>query len=282
MTTDDGGRTDNSTGTEEQAADVGEAIRIDLERCRSYRLASLVTGVLVVVLGATALAIAGFSVAFPAQTTLTGFVETITTNAAWFYFSLFALVGLFLAFPAHERTDNGRRTISNSRTEFVGTLLSRWVLLSVAVVVASLIPLAIGIATFDEFGIGAFLGFVVVTALTLCGYTAIGLSFAAVTRTDTRLVFWLLAFYWLLAFIWETSLLPLVVAIAVTGDPEGTIGDPPTIHDALLAASPGGAHASISDALVGAGFGTVEGVAVLSLLAWLVVPPVLASWRTDI
>lgn len=251
--------------------------RADLARCIDARLHSLVIGILTVVLAVTALGIAGFSAAFGAQTTLAAFVETLTINAAWFYFSLFALVGLFVAYPAHQWQPNGaHREFTSEFNRFMGTLASRWLLLAGGVVVAFVFPFLVGLAVFDSFSLVVFLGVTVITVLTLCAYGSVGVAVAAVTRTDGRLVFWLLAIYWVLAFLWETSLVPLVIAMAATGDPEGAIGTPPTLHDVVLAMSPGGAHATLSNAIIDGSVGTVDVIGFLALLAWLVLPPLLA------
>lgn len=254
---------------------IWELIRADIDRWRERRLHWVVAGIFVTVLGVTALAFVGFSAAFSAQTTLAGFVELLTVNAAWFFFSLFALVGLFVGFPLHahdfSRTDELGR-------ELIGAFCSRWLLLSVSVVAGFVVPALVGILFFDAFSILGLLGVSILTAVTLCAYAGAGLAVVVVAQSVERVVFWLLTFYLLLAFLWESSLIPLVIGAALIGDPEGAIGTPPLVHDLLLAASPGGAHASLSTAFVSGNFGIVGLVAAVALVGWLVVPPVLA-WR---
>jgi len=262
-------QTTKTTATQKEFTDL---LRADLDRCRESRLHLLVTGILTVVLGVTAVSVMGFAGAFNTQATLSGFVQTLTINTAWFFFSLFALIGLFIAYPAH----SDRGTLGSSKQTLAGTLASRWLLVSVAATVAFILPFVIGLLIFDDFSVLAFLGVVGLTALTLSAYTSIGVSLAAVVDAQTRLVFWLLAVYWVLIFLWETSVMPLVIAIGVTGEGVGAIGTPPTVHDALLTLSPGGAHASLSNAFLGSEFGVVELVAAGALLGWLVLPPALA------
>jgi hypothetical protein len=38
----------------------------------------------------------------------------------------------------------------------------------------------------------------------ICAYTSVGVAFATITRSDQRLVFWLLITYWVVVFLWET------------------------------------------------------------------------------
>ena len=256
------------------------AIQRDRTRCRTQRLDILVVTVLGVVLGATAIGISVFSDAFGADTTLSGFVELLTVNAAWLFFSLFALVGLFVAYPAHTLL-RGHHGFTNPRTTFLGVLLSRIALVGTALLVAFVIPLFVGVLAFESFSLPVFFGVVALSVLAISAYTAVGVSLAAVARSDTRLVLWLLGFYWVVVFLWETSVVPLVVAFATGADPETVIGTPPTVHDVLLAMSPGGAHATLSETLLSGGAGVIDLVAALSLLGWLVVPPLGALvWRT--
>lgn len=253
-----------------------ELIRADIDRWRERRLHWIVAGIFTAALGVTAVAIVGFSAAFGAQTTLAGFVELLTINAAWFFFSLFALVGLFVGFPLHEHDFSTEDELGR---ELIGVLCSRWLLLSVSVIAGFVVPAIVGVLFFDAFSILGLLAVSILTAVVLCAYAAGGIAVVVVARSAERVVFWLLTIYWLLVFLWESSLVPLVIGAALTGDPEGAIGTPPLVHDLLLAASPGGAHASLSNAVVSGGFGTVELVAAVALVGWLVVPPVLARRR---
>lgn len=257
---------------------IRRAMREDINRWEERRLHWLVAGVLVPVLAATVLGITGFSAAFAAVVTLEGLIEHLTINASWFFVSLFAIVGLFVAYPAHE-TENELRTLCQSRTVLLGTLFSRWMLVGGSVLLAFVLPLVIGAVAFDSFPLIPAIGFAVVTALSLMAYTSLGVALASVVRSDNRFLLSLLATYWVLAHLWETSLIPLVVAIAVTGEPELTIGAPPVIHDVLLAISPSGAQATISQLLITGQWGVVEAVALLALFGWLVLPLTVALRR---
>jgi len=268
-----GGSSDHS----EQTA-IKQAIREDINRWRAIRLHWVVAGTIIQVLALTALGIAGFSVAIAAELTLRGFVEHMTINASWFFVSLFGLVGLFAAYPAHVSESESALT-RHSRTTFLGALLSRWLLVATSVFVGFIIPLVLGILTFDSFPIGPAIGFVTVTALSVIAYTAIGMTLVSVVGSNNRLVLSMLATYWLLVHLWETSLIPLVVGIGVTGEPEGAIGTPPLVHDILLAASPNGAHAALSEWLVSGGFDIVTVVALLAIVGWLTLPFLIALWR---
>lgn len=255
-----------------------QAIRTDIGRWKAIRLHWVLAGTLIPVLALTTVGIAGFSVAIAAELTLVGFVEHVTVNASWFFVSLFGLVGLFAAYPAHELASESS-TERQSWIAFVGTLFSRWLLIGVSVLVAFIIPLVIGFFSFDSFSIGPAVGFALVTALSLVAYTAIGMTLVATVSSNNRLLLSMLATYWLLVHLWETSLIPLVIGIAITGEPEATIGTPPLIHDILLAASPSGAHATLSAWLVSGGFDTVTVVALLANVGWILLPLLVAFSR---
>ncbi len=250
---------------------IREAMYEDINRWREQRLHWLVAGVLVPVLAVTVVGITGFSAAFAAVVTLEGVIEHLTINASWFFVSLFALIGLFVAYPAHE-TQNELRALCQSRTVLLGTLLSRWVLVGGSVLLAFVAPFVVGAVAFDSFPLVPAIAFATVTALSLIAYTSLGVALAAIVRSDNRFLLSLLATYWVLAHLWETSLIPLVAGIAVTGDPELAIGTPPVIHDVLVAISPSGAHTTLSQWLITGQWGTVESVAILTLLGWLVLP----------
>jgi len=267
------------SGKQQASNTIGAAMFEDINCWREQRLHWLVAGVLVPVLAVTVLGITVFSAAFAAVVTLEGFIEHLTINASWFFVSLFALIGLFVAYPAHE-TQQEFRTLCQSRTVLLGTLFSRWVLVGGSALLAFVVPLVVGAVAFDSFPLVPAIVFATVTALSLMAYTSLGVTLAAVVRSDNRLLLSLLATYWVLAHLWETSLIPLVAGIAVSGDPEVAIGTPPVIHDVLLAMSPSGAHATISQLLVTGQWGTVESVAILALLGWLVLPLGVALYRT--
>ena len=258
---------------------LSEAVRADIQQCRDGKIHWLTAIVLTLVFGATAIGLSLFSDAFDAEMTLTGFVELLTLNAAWLFFSLLALVGLFIAFGPSASLAGGNR-YHNPVPGILGVLVSRWMLVGGSVLIAFVIPFIVGLTMFDSFSIGVFLGVVILTVLVICAYASVGVALAAVAKSDTRLVLWLLSVYWVVVFLWETSILPLLVAFATGADPETALGTPPLIHDLLLAASPGGAHAALSETLLHGGFGSVKLVAVLALVGWLVLPPVLALyWR---
>ncbi len=250
---------------------VGEAMRQDIDRWRALRLHWLVIGVLFPTFAITTIGITGFSAAFAAVMTFEGLIEHFTVNASWFFVSLYALVGLFVAYPAHKQQD-GSKMLGQSRPVLVGTLFSRWLLVGGSVLLSFVVPVLLAIVAFDSVSLLPALGFAFLTALCLMAYVAIGLTLGTLIESNNRFVLSLLVAYWVLAHLWDTSLIPLIAAIAVTGDPEGAIGTPPQIHDILLAMSPSGAYATLSNAVVSGGLDTLSIVALLALSGWLMLP----------
>jgi len=213
------------------------------------------------------------SAAVDAPAEFASFVEVLTTNAAWLFGSVFALVGLFVAYPSTDE-DGSRATV-------IGTLVSRWLVVAVGVFLGFVVVLVVALAAFDAFGFVAFALVVVLTTAHVCAYVSVGVSLAFFTSSDERLVLSLLTVYAFLTFLWDTGLVPTVVAMAVVGDPLEVVGSPPVLYDAMLALSPGGAYSVLADAVAGVGDAGVVGVAAVALLFWLVFPPALASVAAD-
>jgi hypothetical protein len=253
------------------------AARADMARLRRRNLHWLVFLALAVPLIAGAAVLAVFADVFASRSTLSDFVALLAVNAAWFYTGVFALAGLFVAYPGHGGTD-GRARLRDSPAELLGVLLSRWLLVGGSVAVGFALVLALALATYEPFSIPAFLAVAVLTMLSVSGYVSAGVAAAALARSTERFVGALLGVYATVLFLWDSALLPVAISVAVTGDAEGTIGTPPAVHDNLLALSPGGAHAGLVEAALG--HTGVSAVAVLALVAWLVAPPIVALART--
>jgi len=249
------------------------AARADLGRVRRRNLHLLAVLALAVPLIAGGTVLAVFADVFASRSTLPDFVALLAVNAAWFYTGVFALVGLFVAYPGHDGAD-GRARLRDSPAELLGTLLSRWLLVASSVAVGFALVFVLALVTYEPFSIPAFLAVAVLTMLSVSGYVSAGVAAAALARSAERFVGALLGVYATVLFLWDSALLPVAISVAVTGDAEGTIGTPPAVHDGLLALSPGGAHAE----LVGAALGTtgVSPVAAVALVAWLAVPPTVA------
>lgn len=256
-------------------SDLVESVSADFHRCRNQRLHWLVTAILTVVFAITTVGVLGFSEAMGIETRLDDFVDLITVNAAWIFGSLFALIGLFFAVPAHEYKAD-RRTVTTSLPHLWGVLLSRWLQLVGATMIAFLLPFVVLAIGYDRFDILTAVVFPFLIALSLCAYLSIGMAIAVLVRSTLRLIGVLLAIYWIFAFLWETSILPLLGTILITGEAETTIGAPPFLHDLLLAVSPNGTLWALAQALLTGDLGVLEAAALLALVGWLLVVPVLA------
>ena len=165
------------------------------------------------------------------------------------------------------------------RVAVAGTLVSRWLLVVIGAVIGSVVVLVAGVTTFDSFGIVSFVAFALLTVVVVCAYVSVGVTLSFFVDTDERLVLSLLSVYVFFVHLWDTALLPTLVAMAVVGDAAGVVGSPPPFYDALLALSPYGAYAALSNAAVsGEGISTV---AALMLFFWLFVPPLLIVFLAD-
>lgn len=259
--------------TERDGDGFRENMRADLRACRSARLHILVPAVLTATL---ALAVVGFVVVSGAVGTpvdFVSFVELVTINSAWLFGSLFALVGLFVVYPA--------RGNDRSRHAVVGTLVSRWFLVALGVFLGSAVVLLVAVAAFDSFGFVSFVAFAFLTVAVVCAHASVGVTLSAFAGSDERLVLSLLSVYVFFVHLWDTGLVPTVVAIAVVGDPLEVVGSPPALYDVLLASSPYGAYSVLADAAAGVGNGGAVGVAVFALVLWLFVPPAVAAVTAD-
>jgi hypothetical protein len=251
------------------------SLRADLRRCRSAHLHLLAPGVISATLALAAIAFVVVSGAVGTPVDFVSFVGIVTTNSAWLFGSVFALVGLFVAYPARGSGEDRRGS------SVVGTLVLRWLLVVIGVVIGSVAVFAVGVTAFDSFGIVSFIAFALLTMVTVCAYVSIGVTLAALTHTEERLVLSLLSVYVFFVHLWDTALLPTLVAMAVVGDAAGVVGSPPPFYDALLALSPYGAYAALSNAVVGDTGGGVSMVAAFAFFLWLFVPPLLAVLLTD-
>lgn len=252
-----------------------DSLRADLNRCREIRLHLLASGVLATTVAAAAVAFLVMSSAVGAGADLASFVEVLSTNAAWLFTSVFALVGLFVAYPARG-SDSTR-----SRQSVVGILVSRWLLVAVGILLGFAFLLVVGVFGFDSFSLPGFVVATLLTTAVACAYVSVGVSIAVFTGSDERLVLSLLTVYGVFVFLWDTALVPTLVAMAVVGDPSQVIGTPPGFYDALLAVSPGGAYSALSNAALGTGADGVWGVGTLSLIFWLLLPPAVAAFTVD-
>lgn len=248
-----------------------DSLRADLRRCREIRLHLLAPGVLAATVAAAAVAFLLMSSAVGADADLASFVEVLSTNAAWLFTSVFALVGLFVAYPAHD----------NSRQSVVGVLVSRWLLVAVGILLGFAFLLVVGVSGFGSFSLSGFVMATLLTTAVVCAYVSVGVSLSVFTGTNERLVLSLLTVYGVFVFLWDTALVPTLVAMAVVGDPSQAIGDPPGFYDALLAVSPGGAYSALSNVAVGTGTDGAWGVGTLSLIFWLLFPPAVAAFIVD-
>jgi len=260
------------TDADKEGGGFSGSLRTDLRRCRSARLHLLTLAVLTATLAFAAVAFVAVSGAVGTPVDFASFVGVVTTNSAWLFGSVFALVGLFVAYPTRAR--DGKRGVA-------GTLVSRWLLVVLGVVIGSVAVLVVGVTAFDSFGIVSFVVFALLTTATICTYVSVGVTLAALTRTDERLVLSLLSVYVFFVHLWDTALVPTLVAMAVVGDGAGVVGSPPPFYDALLALSPYGAYSALSNAVVGGADGGASTVALLALVFWLFVPPLLAVLLAD-
>ncbi|MDZ7687800.1 MAG: hypothetical protein U5J64_03585 [Halobacteriales archaeon] len=259
------------TETEREDDGFRGSLRADLHRCRTARLHLLVPTVLTATLALGVVAFVVVSGAVGAPADLPSFVELLTTNSAWLFGSVFALVGLFVAYPA--RSTDGHASVT-------GTLVSRCILVALGVVLGSAVVLVVGVTAFESYGFVSFVVFALLTTATVCAYVSVGVTLAALTHTDGRLVLSLLSVYVFFVHLWDTALAPTLVAMAVVGDAGGVVGSPPPFYDTLLALSPYGAYSTLLNTVVGVGDGYVT-VVVLALLFWFFVPPAFAVFFTD-
>jgi hypothetical protein len=260
------------SGSDADTEDDGfrKSLRADLRRCRSARLHLLASTVLSATLALAAIAFVVVSGAVGTPVDFASFVGIVTVNLAWLFGSVFALVGLFIAYPARA-FDGG--------APFLGTLVSRWLLVAVGVVLGSTISLVVAVTAFDSFVIISFVVFALLTTATVCAYVSVGVTLATLISTDGRFVLSLLTVYVFFVHLWDTALVPTLVAMAVVGDAAGVVGSPPPFYNAILALSPHGAYAALSNAVVGGGGAST--VALLALVFWLFVPPLPAVLLTD-
>ena len=263
------------SGSDADTEDGGfrESLRADLRRCRSARLHILASSVLSATLALAAVAFVVVSGAVGTPVDFASFVGVVTVNSAWLFGSIFALVGLFVAYPARGSGEDRRGS------SVVSTLVSRWLFIVIGVVIGSVAVLVVGVTAFDSFGFASFVAFALLTVAVVCVYVSVGVTLSFFVDTDERLVLSLLSVYVFFVHLWDTALLPTLVAMAVVGDAAGVVGSPPPFYDALLALSPYGAYAALSNAAVsGEGISTV---AARMLSFWLFVPPLLAVLLAD-
>ena len=249
--------------------------RRDARLCRGYRLHWLTLGVLGGAIASGTLMISLLSEALWTSGDFDGFVGLVTTNASWLYTSIFALVGLFVAYPGRDRlvselAAEGHRL---NRSTVVGLLVSRWLFAGGGLLGGFAVSFLIAFLAYDPVSVTEYVGFVLVTTLMALAYVSVGVGLSLAVRSDERFILSILAFYGFVAFLWDTTLVPTLLTIAMTGDPVGAIGTPPGWYDLLVTFSPGGAHETLSAAVLMGTGSTVDVVALAVLLGWLTLPP---------
>lgn len=308
MATSDG-RRDMSTGSGstdravEAAPEPGwrVAARSDLGACVDADLHRIVPAIFVVALGTAGVATALLSEAFYATGDLPGTIRLLSSDAAWLFGSLVALVGLFVGYPTFEggRGGSARDTLSrgastrdalshgaptrdavsrggSARERFVGRLISRWLIVGGGVLVGFLALCVVAVVAYDPFSPLAFVAFALSTAALSLAYAGLGVAVSTAAGTRRRALAWLLAAFFGLIVLWDTWVLPLgLLLIAAGGNPD-VLAARPGWFDGLVAASPGGAYAEIGAALVADSGGISVTVAVAALVAWILAPPAIA------
>lgn len=244
-----------------------ELARMDLEETWDSGLLWLVVLALSGATGIAGVALTGLSWALFTTGDLPGYVTLVTASAAWLFTSLFAIVGLFCAYP---RIDS-----STAPEHITGLLVGRWLLVGIGVLPGLAIVGLVGALTYDPFSLPVYLGFVVLTVLVLAAYVSIGVTIRLVTDSGERAIAGLLGTYVGLVFLWDTTIVPLLLAAPVVG--ADAVGNPPGWLDGIIALSPGRAYAATAEGLL-EGIGLVEGFAALVLCSWIVLPPLVATW----
>lgn len=253
-----------------------DAAREDFLACIDARLHWIVAGIFVPAMTVVGATMALVSEAMYATGDLPGTIRLFTTNGAWLFTSLVALVGLFVGYPvfATDRTDDP------SPRPFVGRLASRWALVGGGVLAGFVAFLVVAVVAYDPFSPATFAAFAVVTAALALAYVSLGVAVSAAASTPRRAVGWLLGAYFFLAFLWDTWILPLGFLLVVSGGNPEALAARPGWFDWLVASSPGGAYATIGDVLVDGSSGLLWAYAVACLLAWIVVPAVVGAFAT--
>lgn len=252
-----------------------EVARSDLRACADAGLHWIVGVIFVGLFGAVGATMALVSEAVYTTGDLAGTIELVTTNAAWLVTSLFALVGLFVGWPAFgDGTPGGRAAI-------LGRLCSRWLLVAAGVGAGLVTLLVVAVVAYDPFSPVAFAAFALATVALALAYTSLGVAVSTVVATPGRAVGWLVAIYATLVVLWESWIIPLGLLLVVSGGSSDVLVARPDWFDALVAASPGGAYAVLGDGIVAGSVETLEGYALGVALAWLVLPPAIAIVISD-
>lgn len=249
------------------------AAREDLAACTDAGLHWLVAGIFVVAMGATGTTVALLSEAFYTSGDLSGTIELLSTNAAWLFTSLVALVGLFVAVPGH-LDDRDRRV---SPDQFLGWLVGRSVLVAAGALAGCVAVLAVGSLAYASFSPTAFVAFALATTGLAVAYTSIGVTVTALASTPARVVGWLLAVYFVLVFVWNTWIAPLGILLVASGGQPDALAARPGWFDVLVSTSPGGAYGTLGQGIAEGSVGALEAFAAVALIAWIVVPAAVGS-----
>ena len=261
-----------------------EAARRDFEACTEASLHLVVGAIFVLALGGIGVTTVVLSDAFFTSGDLPGTIELLTSNAAWLFTSLVAVVGLFVGYPRSigDRAErDGADSTVPARTEYVGRLASRTILVAGAVVAGLVVLGAVGLVAYESFSPLAYVGFAAATVALAAAYASVGVSVSAVANTPNRALAWLFGLFFFLAFCWDTWIVPLGIALLTAGGDPAVLGNRPGWFEALVATSPGGAYGALGDVLAGASSSAATLVALVGLVAWIVVPAVIAVAVVD-
>ena len=239
----------------------------DLARSRETGLLAFVVVVCSGTVTVAGGAMAGVSWALFTTGDLSGLVALLTSNAAWLFTTVFALVGLFVAYP--------RLEAGVEPSAIPGLVAGRWVLVAVGVTPGLALVGVVGVLAYDPFSAGGYLAFAVLTVLVLTAFVSLGALVRVVAGSGERAIVGLLSTYFLLVFLWDTTIVPLLIALPLVGEPADALGAQPGWFEWLVALSPGRAYAAAAEGVVN-GPTALAGFGVVVLLAWVVLPVVTA------
>lgn len=218
------------------------------------------------------------------EATGTTLVVLLTQDGSFFITSLVPVLGLMAAYACvvGERSSGSLKMLLglpySRRDVVVGKFVGRTAVLAAATVAAFAVGFLF-LFTYDELALVDYLFFFFLTTVLGTVYVAVAVGISAGVRTRSRAAAAAVGVFFFFKFLWDTSAVPRGVVYAVTRD-TSLIFDTPGWYEYVVALGPNIAYSNVASGYL-EGFGEVETLSVVVLVAWIVVPVVFGYLRFE-
>jgi len=229
---------------------------------------------------AVAVYVIGFLISQAPESEISGniLVGGMTQQGRFFTTSLVSVLGLMVAYASivSERSSGSLKLLVGlpySRRDVVlGKFAGRAAVFAAATVAAFVVGFFV-LLTYEEMFLVDYLFVALLTTALGIAYVGVGIALSASIRKRSRAAAAAVGVFFFFKFLWDTSAVPRGIVYAVTRD-STAVTSPPGWYEYLLALGPNVAYSNVASGYT-EGFGNVETLSAVVLVAWVVVPVIL-------